>query len=52
MKYIYRRLECFQNNKKGSKVENMVKRVVTNHIQRQSSRDFQKKLQTSREGKI
>ena len=48
MKDIY-----YKMNYKGSKVEDIVTSVGTNHIQRERSRDRSRKnLQTSTEGKI
>ena len=44
MKDIYRQVDRFKNNHKGSKVENMVIHVRTNHIQRESSGDSSRKI--------
>ena len=44
VKDIYRRVERFRNNHKGSKVENIVIHVGTNHIQRESPRDSSRKI--------
>ena len=41
---MYRQVERFKNNHKGSKVENIMIHVGTNHIQRESPRDNSRKI--------
>ena len=44
VKKIYRQVERFKNNHKGSKVENIVIHVGTNNIQRECPRDSSRKI--------
>ena len=44
MKDLYCRVERFKNNHKGSKAENIVIHVCTNHFQRENPRDSSRKI--------
>ena len=44
MKDLYCRVERFKNNHKGSKAENIVIHVCTNHFQRENLRDSSRKI--------
>ena len=44
MKDLYCQLKRFKNNHKGSKVENIVIHIWTNHFQRENPRDSSRKI--------